>query len=177
MGIGVGDNLNPMIAARIAKAETEAHLQSQKIKEIEQNINHNTLDHPMGYTSEEILKMSSSKQDEIEEDEIIKPDKNAILQKDIESIPDECVMIIGGPCGVILKPKEFRIESNFIIVILNEDDNKSFLLTPGSKLKFYYKQIDSEAKGLNVFYSGISFKYEGNFMLVFHIYNQEGDDE
>jgi len=170
MGIGVGDTLNPLIAARIAKAETEANIQAQKLKETEQKISENNGTDIPGYTSEEILKINSHEQDDLIMQDVAEQDvKINVEQKDIENIPDGCVLVIGGPCGVILKPKEHRIEDNFIIIILDNKYNRSFLLSPGSKLKFYYRPLDEQIKILDVYYSGISFEHGDDFILIFHI--------
>lgn len=90
----------------------------------------------------------------------------------VEISPGE-IMITDGYCGVILTPREIRHEQNFIIVILDMNSQNRFILKPGTKFDLYYNNIDENIIKNVVFYSGITFDYEKNLILVFHSYTGE----
>ena len=126
---------------------------------------------------EEIIDAQPIKTQDFNDDEKVFLDENKLPESNnisfynqhAEELSENEVLITTLNFGIICAPKEFKIDSNCIVLVLSGEDSKGLILYPGTRFIVYTRNIEKEISSHKVFYSGINFPYEDNIFLIFHL--------
>jgi hypothetical protein len=138
----------------------------------------------MDKKEKQVADLKLEKQTQIEE-----PEESEVIEEIKETIPEELrnepiipdphkplldfelnkdeVLLESENLSILIQFKEIKVQDNFLVIILKQEDNKRLIIHPYSNMSIYLRTEKTIYK-YKILYSGIFFIHNNDSFLVFH---------